>query len=132
MVGGPQSNREEINPTSNYAVLLDDREYPCAGLLALTLLRMTMSERAIERNDPYFFAATHGGPYLVIAQESVWGFQSYSEAEAFAKSQEPTNSKSVTIARVLFRADGTPHRMKLFPTIQADCSFERARREFGL
>lgn len=91
-----------------------------------------MSERAIESNDPSFRAAIHGGPYLVVADENVWGFQSYSDAESFARSPELVNSKSVSIALALFRADGTPYRMKVFPTIQADCSFERARREFGL
>ncbi len=91
-----------------------------------------MLERALESNDPCFLAATRGGPYLVIAEESAWGFQSYNDAEAFARSQEPLTSKSVTLALVLFKADGTPYRMKVFPSIQADCSFERARREFGL
>jgi hypothetical protein len=91
-----------------------------------------MSERALESNDPFSLAAIHGGPYLVIVEESAWGFPSYSDAEAFARSQDPMNSKSITLARVLFRPDGTPYRMKVFPTIQADSSFERARREFGL
>jgi hypothetical protein len=91
-----------------------------------------MSDRAIELNDRFFFAAIHGGPYLVIAGDNVCGFRSYGEAEAFARREESLNSASVTLARVYFRADGTPHRLKAFPTTRADSSFERARREFGL
>jgi hypothetical protein len=91
-----------------------------------------MSERAIEPNDPFFVAAIHGGPYLVIVAENVCGFRTYSDAEAFARSQESMNPASVTIARVLFRTDGRPYRLKAFPTTYADNSFERARREFGL
>jgi hypothetical protein len=90
-----------------------------------------MSERAIEPNDRFFRAATRGGRYLVIATENVCGFKTYNGAEAFARSQLSMGSEPVTIALVRFRADGTPYRMKVFPTTQAD-SFERARREFGL
>jgi hypothetical protein len=92
-----------------------------------------MSEpRAIEPNEPFFRAAIQGGPYVVIADENVCAFRSYAEAEAFARSQESMNPASVTLARVIFRPDGTPDRLNAFPTTYADCSFERARREFGL
>jgi hypothetical protein len=91
-----------------------------------------MSERTIEPNDRFFLAAMHGGPYLVIAGEEVHGFRTYSTAESFAKNLAHSNPASVIIARVIFKSDGTPYRMKCFPTPFADSSFERARREFGL
>lgn len=91
-----------------------------------------MPQRAIEPNGQFFAAAIEGGPYLVIAAENVCGFRTYGDAEAFASNQESMSSGPVTLARVCFRDDGTPYRMKPFPTIRADCSFERARREFGL
>jgi hypothetical protein len=91
-----------------------------------------MSERIIEPNDRFFLAAIHGGPYLVIADGDVHGFRTYSAAESFAKNLTRANPAKVIIARVIFRSDGTPYRMKCFPTPFADSSFERARREFGL
>jgi hypothetical protein len=91
-----------------------------------------MLEGAIEPNGQLFLAAIQGGPYLVIAEEGVCGFRSYGDAEAFAGSQESVNSAPVTLGRALFKNDGTPYCVKAFPTTRADCSFERARREFGL
>jgi hypothetical protein len=91
-----------------------------------------MSGHPVNPSDSAFLAAIQGGPYLVITSESVRGFQSYSDAEAFASRQESMNSTSVTIALVHFKEDGTPDRMTAFPTTHAGCSFERARREFGL
>ena len=92
-----------------------------------------MSERLIEPNDRFFLAAIQGGPYLVIADEDVHGFRTYSTAESFAKNLALCNTTSIIIARVIFKSDGaTPYRMKCFPTPFADNSFERARREFGL
>jgi hypothetical protein len=91
-----------------------------------------MPESTIEPNERFFLAASHGGPYLVIEANNVSAFQSYTEAEVFARSQESMSAGPVTLARVLFRDGGTPYRIKAFPTTHADCSFERARREFGL
>ena len=91
-----------------------------------------MSEHPLNPSDPSFLAAIQGGPYLVITSGNVRGFQSYSDAEAFASREESMNSTSVTIALVHFKDDGTPDRMTVFPSTQAGCSFERARREFGL
>jgi hypothetical protein len=91
-----------------------------------------MSEHAINPNDRLFLAAKTGGPYLVIAGDEVHGFQSYGAAEEFARSLPCKNMAGITIGRAVFKRDGTPYRMKTFPTPFADSSFERARREFGL
>jgi hypothetical protein len=91
-----------------------------------------MPESTIEPNERFFLAASHGGPYLVIVAENAFAFRSYPDAEAFASSRESMSAGPVTLARVLFRDNGTPYRIKGFPTTHADCSFERARREFGL
>jgi hypothetical protein len=91
-----------------------------------------MSEHPLNLNDPSFLAAIQEAPYLVNTSGTVRGFQSYSDAEAFANRQESMNSTPVTIALVHFKEDGTPDRMTAFPKTHAGCSFERARREFGL
>ena len=91
-----------------------------------------MSERTIQPNDRFFVAAKEGGPFLVIAAEEVRGFQTYQAAEQFAGNLHEQHTGPVTLARVIFKRDGTPYRMKAFPTVYADSSFERARREFGL
>lgn len=91
-----------------------------------------MSEHPLNLNDPSFLAAIQDGPYLVITAGSIRGFQSYTDAEVFANSQASANSTPVTIALVHLKDDGSPDRMTVFPTTPAGCSFERARREFGL
>jgi hypothetical protein len=91
-----------------------------------------MSEHSVNPSDQSLLAAVQDGPYLVTTPGNVRGFQSYSDAEAFANRQESMKSTSVTIALVHLKDGGTPNRLTVFPTTRAGCSFERARREFGL
>ena len=91
-----------------------------------------MSEQPIQLRDRFYFAALEGGPYLVISPQHVRGFSTYGAAEDFAAQLQSENQGPVSLARAIFRKDGTPCRMKTFPTPSADSAFERARREFGL
>ena len=58
-----------------------------------------MRESTIEPNERFFLAASHGGPYLVIVGKNASAFQSYTEAEAFARSRESVSAEPVTLAR---------------------------------
>lgn len=91
-----------------------------------------MQQHCTASDEQIFLAASQKSSYGVVAAESVFAFSSYGEAEAFASRQDYVDEGSLTLARVLFKEDGRPYRVKAFPTPIAQCSFERARREFGL
>jgi hypothetical protein len=91
-----------------------------------------MQPHSIASDERIFMAASQSSSYVVVAADDIFAFPSYREAEAFASRQESAHEGSVTVARVIFKNDGSPYRVKPFPTPYAQCSFERARREFGL